>query len=378
MSELEPDLRRARDSLGDSDAQTTDAARRAVLDTAHGLQFTAVRPRWSRSRLALATLILALVIGIAFGAGFLIAPSGASGASDGPGFLPAEGWNTFQTGLTTPPAAPSATAANVPLGAEVFSQTWPWKMIAGLGPGELLLRATFYPTGESDLIDKKFPKRELPLSLDDAETNAGLEGQPASVRAYRLLARVNNYNVDLFVFFGSEPAAQTLQLAQEELDRLVIPHGPPPVGTAVSGTCRAEDLRGHVELQGATGSLVGSMYVDNLSTEACTLSGRPTVILRHANGQVISSSEEKAPPEWQFTGGQRPDGWPIVRLQPHGRAFVFLRLTNWCGEPNERVYFHFLVPGGRVLGSAAISLRCDLADQPVMVGVGPFEPPPSS
>jgi uncharacterized protein DUF4232 len=373
MSELEPDLRRARESLGEPAPDATERARHAVLDAAEGPRPAA--PRWSRPRLALAGLALALVVGAAFVAGFFIAPSGASAAPDGPGFLPAEGWNTFQTGLTQPPLAPSATAANVPLGPEVFSQSWPWKMIAGLGPGEVLLQATFYPTGESEGIDANFPVRELPLSLDDAQTGAGLEGQPANTEAYRLLARVNGYNLDLLMFFGTEPSEGTLQLAQEELDRLVIPNGPPPLETAVDGTCRATDLRGRVELQGATQSLMGRIDVTNVSQGACTLDGRPTVVLRNANGQVIPSKEEKAPPEWQFTGGERPEDWPTVHLAPNGHALAFLKLTNWCGEPNERVYFHVLVPGGRVLGSAQMSLGCNLPDEPVTVAVGPFEPP---
>jgi hypothetical protein len=228
MTDLDDRLRDAGDALGEADAAATERARRAVLGA------VGRPPRW---RLAAAALAFAATVGAAFAIGYFVAPSGASddvgapsGASDdvgapsGPGFLPAAGWETFQTGATSPPQAPSATAANVALGPDALSGTFPWETIGGLEPGDVLLHALFLPTGESAAVDEQFPPRELPLSLDDAQAGAQLEGQPAGVTALRLLARVNDVNVDVLVFFGGgEPTAEALSLAREELARLVVP-----------------------------------------------------------------------------------------------------------------------------------------------------------
>ena len=81
--------------------------------------------------------------------------------------------------------------------------------------------------------DATFPPRELPLSLEDAEPG-GLEGQPDHIYAERLQAQVNGWNIDLLVFYGgtaptevppghTEPSAQTVAAAQEQLARLVVP-----------------------------------------------------------------------------------------------------------------------------------------------------------
>ena len=218
MTGLDDRLRDAGDALGEADAVATERARRAVL-AAVGRP-----PRW---RLAAAALAFAATVSAAFSIGYFVAPSGASddvGAPSGPGFLPATGWETFQTGATSPPQAPSATAANVALGPDALSGTFPWQTIGGLESGDVLMHALFLPTGESEAVDEQFPPRELPLSLDDARAGAQLEGQPAGVTALRLLARVNDTNVDVLVFFGGgEPTPEALSLAREELARLVVP-----------------------------------------------------------------------------------------------------------------------------------------------------------
>ena len=168
----------------------------------------------------------AAAVGAAFAIGYFVAPSGASGDTaevDGPGFLPASGWETFQTGATSPPQAPSATTANVALGPDVFSGTYPWETIGRLETGDVLLQATFLPTGESEAVDAQFPRRELPLSLADAQSGAELEGQPPYVTALRLLARLGDWNVDLFVFFGGEATSEARAAAEEQLARLVVP-----------------------------------------------------------------------------------------------------------------------------------------------------------
>ena len=156
-------------------------------------------------RLALVAVVLAAALAGAFAAGLAMAPGGATKAAraDGPGFLPAQGWDTFQTGATTPPRAPTATAANVKLGPTFSSRRSRGKRSRRFAP-DRALEALFSPRGESAGIDAQYRPRSLPLSLGDANRKALFEGQPPNVSAERLLAWVNGWNIDLFVFYGGQ------------------------------------------------------------------------------------------------------------------------------------------------------------------------------
>lgn len=147
-----------------------------------------------------------MTVAAAFSAGFAVAAARdlsdenqRAPTSEGPGFLPAEGWDVFQTGTTKPPQAPTATASNVPLDPADEVGGLPHPTLERLGPDGIVIFATFYPAGESEAVDRQFPERSLPLSLADAEPG-GIEGQPDNVSARRLLARVSRYIIDLIVF----------------------------------------------------------------------------------------------------------------------------------------------------------------------------------
>jgi hypothetical protein len=157
------------------------------------------------------------------------APSDNGVASCGtcPYFRPSPGWEAVRA------VGPSAIAANIPLGPNTLSGDAPWDTIERLEEGDVLLYAMFWPAGKADL-----PPRDLPLSLHDAEPG-GLEGQPDDVYADRLGAQVNDWNIDLLMFYGgsvptavpgvpsvsvaSEPSAETRAAAQEQLARLEVP-----------------------------------------------------------------------------------------------------------------------------------------------------------
>ena len=178
---------------------------------------------------ALALFAALMTVVVAFFAGFAVAaardPANDQHASmpESPGFLPAEGWDVFQTGTTEPPQAPTATASNVPLDPRDEIGGLPHPTLESLGSDGIVIFATFYPAGESENVDRQFPDRLLPLSLTDTKPG-GIEGQPDNVASSRLLARVGSYNVDLIVFFGAaEPSASSLDLANEELALLVVP-----------------------------------------------------------------------------------------------------------------------------------------------------------
>ena len=145
-----------------------------------------------------------------------------------PGFRPAPGWQTVAT-----PSTSSATAATIRLGPGTLKGDMPWDTVARLEDGDIVLFAMVYPTG-TPAMDANIPKRELPLSLDDAVTDISFEGQPDHIYTDRLGARVNGWNIDLLIFYGggdptaeppvrSEPSAETRAAAQKQLDRLVVP-----------------------------------------------------------------------------------------------------------------------------------------------------------
>ena len=227
--ELERRLRAAADTIRGPNAEATERERAAVLPGRPPTRFR--RGPGSRRRvLALVMIGGALMVAAAFSAGFAVAaardlsddaPRGST--PEGPGFLPAPGWDLFQTGTTQPPQAPTATASNVPLDPADEVGGLPHPTLERLGPEGIVVFATFYTSGESDAVDRQFPERSLPLQLTDAEPG-GIEGQPDDVSAGRLLASVGGYNIDLIIFFGAaDPSPSTLKLANEELGRLVVP-----------------------------------------------------------------------------------------------------------------------------------------------------------
>ena len=112
----------------------------------------------------------------------------------------------------------------------------PWDTVERLEEGDVVLFAMLHPAGETAALDANFPRRELPLSLDDTVTdiNYNFEGQPNHIYADRVGARVNGWNIDLLAFYGGgdrtavppvrrAPSAETRAAAQEQLARLVVP-----------------------------------------------------------------------------------------------------------------------------------------------------------
>ncbi|HUK95950.1 MAG TPA: DUF4232 domain-containing protein [Gaiellaceae bacterium] len=375
---MERTIRDARESLPEPEQEASERARTAVLAATPKGQ-----PR-RMGRLALVAAVLVAALAGAFAAGLALAPSGSTkvARADGPGFLPAQGWDTFQTGATTPPQAPTATAANVKLGPDVLVESIPWQTVAKLRSGQVLLEALFSARGESAAIDAQYRPRSLPLSLADAKAEGPFEGQPPNATAERLLARVNGWNVELFVFYGGKPTRAARAAAQEELGRLVVPEAAPgvletrPALRPSPNACRASALRSRVLWQGATGSLMGAIRVTNVGGRACALYGVPTVEMVDANGVRMNVRQEPAKPLWKQLGAPRPNGWPIVRMPGHGSAQVFVRLRNWCVTGVKPLALLTYLPGvGEHLpAQVEINLRCDVPGQPPTLSVGPVEP----
>jgi hypothetical protein len=191
----------------------TAAARAAVVAAAP-------RPR-TRRRPVAAALVLAAAVGGAFGVGYAIAGGKTTthvktrvvkqALDAGPGFLPAEGWDTVSS-----LAATSALAANVPLDAHDRELVGlPNATMSKLGAGGVL----FYARFGGATLSASPPQQLLPLQLDDAKRVGG------SMR--RLHVRVAAWEVDVLIVFGAaRPSQATLAAAREELGRLVVPACP--------------------------------------------------------------------------------------------------------------------------------------------------------
>ena len=166
-----------------SSAEATQRARMAVLTGQPQARSGMSKDNRRRRFKALALFAALMTVVVAFFAGFAVAaardPANDQHASmpESPGFLPAEGWDVFQTGTTEPPQAPTATASNVPLDPRDEIGGLPHPTLESLGSDGIVIFATFYPAGESVNVDRQFPGRLLPLSLTDTKPG-GIEGQP--------------------------------------------------------------------------------------------------------------------------------------------------------------------------------------------------------
>ena len=208
----------------------------------HRATTTEARPRRRRAMIvgAIAIASVALVVGVVLarsdersgrvhvGEPTTTTPTTTAPTANFPSFLPARGWQTVTT-----PSASSATAANIPLGPDSLKGYMPWDTVERLEDGDIVLFAMVYPTGNT-AVDANFPKRELPLSLDDSVTDINFEGQPDHIYADRIGAQVNGWNIDVLIFYGGgdptavppvrrAPSAETRAAAQEQLARLVVP-----------------------------------------------------------------------------------------------------------------------------------------------------------
>jgi hypothetical protein len=77
---------------------------------------------------------------------------------------------------------------------------------------------------------------------------------------------------------------------------------------------------------GATGSMAGGASVVNLSSNPCTVAGKPGVELIDKGGTVIATGH----------GPETGPASPLVVLQAGGVAGVTIVWSNWCGDPPPR------------------------------------------
>ena len=154
--------------------------------------------------------------------------------------------------------------------------------------------------------------------------------------------------------------------------------------TFASLVCHAANLSATYEWQGATGSLLGEISLTNRGPEPCTISGYLGVKLIGRDGAVlpVTDSTEPALP------GQPSVAPQVVVLAPNvtGAATAQLQWREWCAATNPTpVSLSLTLSDGSVLtapfaggDSSFQTPRCDAANLPSSLGVGPIAPKPSA
>jgi hypothetical protein len=235
-NDLEERLHAARAALPDPHASITDAAEARALSAFVSAEGGEKRSSGASRRgpwLIRLLVPVAVVLSLGIGIGLAVAPSGTKAApfvAEGPGFLPAIGWNTLTTGAATPPQAPMTIAATVPFNAQDLrfgAGNLPAETIAGLPTDGILIMAIFYPRGESAKFDANFRPLSVPLSFEQAQRSVRPgEGQPHPDRiaSYGISGAINSYNVSVTAYFGTlHPSPEERARASEEVKRLVVP-----------------------------------------------------------------------------------------------------------------------------------------------------------
>jgi hypothetical protein len=245
MPDLDQFESELRDQYPRPSEQATTRARAAILAATAPKR---TKPRRRSSRIA-AVAAAAAALAAAFAVGYAVAATRSTPATlqapgaSGPGFLPSSGWNILQNGLTTPPLASVATAANVQFARGDAGQPTPMpaRTVAALPADGIVIWAIFYPRGQSAGIDRKFPARSLPLRVAEMIKTNPPEGFNCPPRAQagcfdaagairRLQTSANGYDIALTIFFGrSHPSAATIAAANQELAQLSLPGCPTAV-----------------------------------------------------------------------------------------------------------------------------------------------------
>ena len=157
-----------------------------------------------------------------------------------------------------------------------------------------------------------------------------------------------------------------------------LPESPGPVAPPSTG-CAASDLQGTVSLEGAMGSVEGSIDLTNVGGATCTLTGRPAVSIWNSQGQAVAVQVAASEPQWKANAAPQPQGWPVVSLQPGSAASVRVRWSNACPQLSGPVSWKInLGNGAGTLGASSADASfvppCNGPTEPSTLEVGPFEP----
>jgi hypothetical protein len=147
-----------------------------------------------------------------------------------------------------------------------------------------------------------------------------------------------------------------------------------------SAACTSGQLQAVASMEGAAGSREGVIVFTNISSDTCTLEGRPTITLLDQSGQPITSgvNVSSAEPGWSVNGSPEPAGWPVVTVKADDAASVRVRWSNWCPDGSPIPVWRFGMPNGETVGVTGMDVvgppPCNGQGQPSSIEEGPFEP----
>jgi hypothetical protein len=172
-----------------------------------------------------------------------------------------------------------------------------------------------------------------------------------------------------------------------------LPTRPPRAGEPppLARPCRASELLARLQVQGASGNLVGGVVVRNAGQVPCSLSGRPSA--RFEGGPAASTAFRvvPAPADPLDTSLIYDRASSLRALGPGRSAFVAVFWSNWCppgvvvtstGTPPSRLVL-LLPMGGELTTTVSGAPRCDGPNAPSTLAIKPFarsgrQPRPSS
>jgi hypothetical protein len=165
----------------------------------------------------------------------------------------------------------------------------------------------------------------------------------------------------------------------------VVPGGSTDTGTpTVPGAmCDFANLAAKGNLQGAAGSVEGSIDLTNVGSSSCSLTGRPTVSFQTAAGDPVTGdpiTAEDGAPWWKKDGASPPPGWPVVTLDPGSSAAVSIRWSNQCPQIDGAVVWTISDGTSSVQvdpSTTSLVPPCNGSGEPTTLEVGPYEPAPT-
>jgi hypothetical protein len=204
------------------------------------------------------------------------------------------------------------------------------------------------------------------------------------VRARRRIARnalTSVVAIGLIVFAGSAGLASLRGPTPGDSGVIL-----PPTTSFSNPACSAGELRATASLQGAAGSVIGSITLTNFGSRTCTLTGRPTIALTSSTGTVVTVGQVATLPQWRVDGAKEPKGWPVVDLHPGGAAEFRVRWSNQCPQLTKPVLWRVGVPEAVGHGADTVEVSgadgtyppsCNGSAEAATLEIGPFEPSPA-
>jgi hypothetical protein len=154
--------------------------------------------------------------------------------------------------------------------------------------------------------------------------------------------------------------------------------GGTPTPAPSTSACIAAELRATTALDGAAGSIVGSIDLTNIGNGTCTLEGRPSVTISSPAGRQLPIPVVPVKAQWEVDATPSPSGWPVVTLRPGSVASIRIQLSNLCPPLDGPLLWTIDLTSGRgsldVSGADALTPSCLGAAEPSRLEVGPFEP----